>query len=755
ISAEKELKESEEKYRTLVENVNIGIFRSPIELDGTIIHANLELARMLGYDNFEDNQDIRVVDIYMNPDERRVFLEELEKEGFIQHREFHLQKKDGSHFWAEVSARIVEDDDKNARWIDGVLIDKTKKKLTEIMLEETKERLLTVMNNVPVVFWTVNEDGIIVLSEGKGLEAMGVKPGELVGSQIFELFKDYPEIIRHVRESLSGTPIFATEQYGELFFDTVYSPTKDETGAVTGVIAICTDITKRISAESELKDSEENYKNLFDLANDAIMILEPVNEVILEANTKALDIYGFSREEFIGRSIRGIIKNVEARQAIISDLLKSRQFVNFETTHFDKNGNQIDFLINASLISFNKKEAILCINRDITEHKRLLEQLNRAKQMESLGKLAGSVAHDINHILTGLVTYPDLILMDLDKDDPFREKIEAIKKSGQRAAAVVDDLLTIARGEITIPESLNINDMIFECIKSPEIRQLLEENSGITVDTQLEPFLYSASLSKVKITKILNNVIINAIDAMPEGGRLLLSTANKHLEEPLKSFDDILPGDYVVLSVSDTGIGIPEENIPYIFDPYFTKKVLGRSGSGIGLTIVWNILKDYNGFIDVKSEAGIGTVFHLYFPSSEKIIREDDKSLDLAEFLGKGESVLVVDDEEIQREVCLDMLKKLNYTAAAVPSGEEAIEYVKKSGVDILVLDMILGTDLDGLDTFREIKKTYPDQKAIIITGYSASERIKEAQEIGAGELVSKPCTMRQMGTALRNELDR
>ncbi len=385
--------------------------------------------------------------------------------------------------------------------------------------------------------------------------------------------------------------------------------------------------------------------------------------------------------------------------------------------------------------------------------KLLEEQYIRAQKMESMGKLAGAVAHDLNHILTGLVTYPDLLLLDMPQDNPLRDKIINIKKSGQRAAAVVEDLLNIARGGMTVSEILNLNEMIEEFLNSTEIRQLKRANPGIVIDTQFDHMLKTVSCSKIQIIKILNNLIINAVDAMPDGGRLLISTVNASIDETIKKFEEIYPGEYVQLSISDTGIGIPEEDIPKIFEPYYTKKVLGRSGSGIGLTVVWNIVKDHDGYIDVESEEGGGTDFYIYLPMTMGQVEKLELKQSFDEYNGNGESVLIVDDEESLRRNGSNILKIFNYQPAACASGEDAIEYLKRNKTDLILLDMLLGKGMDGLETFKEIKKINPDQKVIIVSGYSASSKIQEAQKLGAGQFVKKPFTIEELGIAVKKEL--
>jgi CheY-like chemotaxis protein len=254
----------------------------------------------------------------------------------------------------------------------------------------------------------------------------------------------------------------------------------------------------------------------------------------------------------------------------------------------------------------------------------------------------------------------------------------------------------------------------------------------------------------------LINLVSNAAEAMPNGGQLIVATSNQYLDRPVKGYDNVEEGDYVVLSVSDTGEGITTADLKRIFEPFYTKKVMGRrSGTGLGLAVVWGTVKDHNGYINVQSEEGKGTTFTLYFPVTREEIYEEKISVPVSEYTGNGESILVVDDVKDQRELASHMLGKLNYNVATVSSGEEAMEYVKQNKVDLIVLDMIMDPGIDGLDTYKRILEINPKQKAIIVSGYSETERVKRAQVLGAGAYIRKPYLSERLGLAIKKELDR
>ncbi|MEJ2031937.1 MAG: response regulator [Deltaproteobacteria bacterium] len=394
------------------------------------------------------------------------------------------------------------------------------------------------------------------------------------------------------------------------------------------------------------------------------------------------------------------------------------------------------------------------LQEEMAERRRLEETIQRQKRMETIANLAASVAHDLNNILSGLVGYPDLLLHDLPMDSPLRGRILRIKDSGERAAAVVQDLLTLARRGVIQKKIINLNDVIESYLQSPGSQSLQAGHPEIEIRARLEPDLLNVCGSEVHIAKSLMNLVVNAVEAMPAGGEVVISTANRSVDTPLMGFERIEPGDYVVLEVSDNGIGIAPQDQPKIFEPFYTKKVMGRSGTGLGMSVVWTTVKDEDGFINLQSAEGRGTTIAMYLPVARGEPAAIESQIPLEEYLGT-ETVLVVDDLEEQREIAAGMLRKLGYRVFTAADGEEAIRFLKKQPVDLLVLDMIMEPGPDGLETYRRILEERPGQKAIIASGFAENERVREAQQLGAGAYVAKPYTLEKLGVAVRRELDR
>jgi signal transduction histidine kinase/ActR/RegA family two-component response regulator/HAMP domain-containing protein len=385
--------------------------------------------------------------------------------------------------------------------------------------------------------------------------------------------------------------------------------------------------------------------------------------------------------------------------------------------------------------------------------KQLEDKLHRAEKMEAIGTLAGGVAHDLNNILSGIVSYPELLLWQLPKDSSLKAPIETIWESGKRAAAIVQDLLTLARRGVTVTAIVNLNAIVMEYLKSPEHKKLLSFHTRIDVGLFLDPDLMNISGSSVHLSTTLMNLISNAAEAMPAGGKISITTENKYLDRPIKGYDDVKEGDYVVLSVSDTGMGISPKDMSRIFEPFYTKKKMGRSGTGLGMAVVWGTVKDHKGYIDFDSRQEKGTVFRLYFPVSRKELEKEVTRLSVDDYKGNGESILVVDDIKEQREIANSILSKLGYRVITVSCGEEAVEYLKNHSADLLVLDMIMDPGMDGLETYKKVIALHPGQRAIITSGFSETERVREAQTLGVGDYLKKPYAIEKFGLAVKKQL--
>jgi PAS domain S-box-containing protein len=540
----------------------------------------------------------------------------------------------------------------------------------------------------------------------------------------------------------------------------------DSNGEVIGAIESIRDITESKRTEEALRESEEKYRNILE------SIEEGYFEVDIRGNFTFLNatlcrILEYPEDELMGMNNREYMtaetskKTYKAYNKIYAT---GEPVKNLELETIRPDGAKKYLEVSVSLIKEIEGQPIgfRGIVRDVTqkklaeeEKKKLEVQLQRAQKMEAIGTLAGGVAHDLNNVLSGIVSYPELLLLDIPEDSPLRKPILTIQKSGKRAADIVQDLLTLARRGVVATEVVNINQIIKNYLNSPECENLKEFHPDAKIESNLEAYLLNIMGSSVHLSKTVMNLVSNAAEAMPEGGNIFISTESKYIDKPIRGYDDVKEGDYVVLTVSDTGVGISSGDLERIFEPFYTKKVMGRSGTGLGMAVVWGTVKDHKGYIDAQSEEGKGATFTLYFPVTRREISGKEEAFPMEEYMGKGEAILVVDDVEEQREIASRILTKLNYAVTSVSSGEEAVDYMKDNSADLLVLDMIMDPGIDGLETYKRILELYPVQKAIIASGFSETDRVKEAQRLGAGKYIKKPYTLEKIGIAVKEGLEK
>lgn len=518
--------------------------------------------------------------------------------------------------------------------------------------------------------------------------------------------------------------------------------------------ALIKEINYRKVAEEALRESEEKYRNLFNNAQVGLYRTRISDGKFVEANDALARMFGYEdRADILDSDYTTVDNYVDpgTREKLLAILQEHSEFINFEARLYRKDRSVAWFRYSGRI--YPEKGYVEGIGADITEEKRLKKRLLQSQKMEAVGTLAGGVAHDLNNILSGLVSYPELLLMDIPEDSPLRKPILTIKYSGQKATIIVQDLLTLARRGVAVTEVVNLNDIIYDYLKSPEHEKLKSFHPGAEFKINLAPDLLNILGSPVHLSKTVMNLISNAAEAMPDAGTITISTSNQYLDKPVRGYEDVQEGDYVVLSVVDSGVGMSEEDLARIFEPFYTKKVMGRSGTGLGMAVVWGTVKDHNGYIDVQSKEGEGASFTLYFSVTRKKRTKDESILPIEEYMGKGESVLVVDDVEEQREIATGMLKKLGYSVTTVSNGEEAVEYMKNNSVDLIVLDMIMDPGINGRETYQKILNLHPNQKAIIASGFSETDDVKAAQELGAGQYIQKPYILEKIGIAVRDEL--
>lgn len=513
------------------------------------------------------------------------------------------------------------------------------------------------------------------------------------------------------------------------------------------MLLVARDVEDLKRAERALRESEERFRTIIETASDPIYVKNRQLHYIT-VNPSFARLFNLAPEYFAGKSYDDLFPdNDTEHNRKIEQRVLNGEIVAEESMRIIAGKEQYFHIISAPMRTAAGDIIGICgIARDITEIRNLREYAARAQRLETAGRIAGQVAHDFNNLLGPLIAYPGVIRDELPDNHEVISFLDDMEKAAEQMADINQQLLTLGRRGHYIQEPLNLNEII------RQVSELLQPYpEGVTLTTDLPDTIMNILGGSAQIYRIISNLAINAFDAMPGGGELHIATENCYVDEQVGEFRRIPIGEYVRITVSDTGHGIAEENLSMIFDPFFTTKKADRKrGSGLGLSVVHAVVEDHHGYIDVESRPGKGTIFRLYFPiTRDKIDQAEAESI-----VGGDENIMVIDDDKIQRDVTLKLLEKLGYGAVGADGGEKALAILKTAPQDLLILDMIM-PGMDGLETYRRVLEINRRQRAILVSGYAESDRVKRAHKLGAGEFLRKPITLKALATTIRKELDR
>ncbi len=773
---EKDLIESEEKYRLVVENAGEAIC---IAQDGMLKFINREAMDIIGYS--EEVLTSKPFIEFIHPDDREMvfglYIKGIEGEKDPPSFSSRVVAKDGTVKWVEVHATPISWKGRPATL--NFISDITERKRTDEKLRQSISLLTATLESTADGILVVDKDGKVSSVNNKFLSMWRI-PGSLatLGDDdklltfVLGQLKDPEGFIEKVKflYSRPEEQSFDVLEFEDgRIFERFSQPQKmgDE---VVGRVWSFRDVTERTRMEERLRESQMRLSEIIEFLPDATLVIDKDGRVM--AWNRAIEaMTGIKAENILGKgNYEYALPFYGDRRPIIIDLaLHPNPEMEKRYTSIQRMGDilfgesftpnlppgNVHLSATASVLRDSRGEIIAAIEciRDNTERKKLEERLHRSEKMEALGTLAGGVAHDLNNVLGVIVGYSELLLMEIPEGNPWRRHISSILQSSQRAAAIIQDLLTLARRGVAVSEVVNLNKVITDYLETPEFEKLKAHHPSVTLKADLEKGLLNIKGSQVNLGKTIMNLVSNASEAISGQGEVIIRTKNCYIDKPIRGYHDMQEGDYVVVTVSDNGRGISAADIKKIFEPFYTKKVMGRSGTGLGLAVVWGTVKDHDGYIDVQSEDGKGSTFTIYLPATREELTGDDQKTSPEEYMGKGETILVVDDLKEQREVATSMLTRLGYRVEAVSGGEEAIAYLKASKADLIVLDMIMDPGMDGLETYRRVLAINPKQKAIIVSGFSETDRVKKAMELGAGTYVRKPYILENLGMAIRNEL--
>ncbi|MBU4258061.1 MAG: response regulator [Proteobacteria bacterium] len=500
-------------------------------------------------------------------------------------------------------------------------------------------------------------------------------------------------------------------------------------------------IEKREAAET-LRESEQRYRMIFDHSPLGIVHFDQEG-VIIECNEKYADIIGAPKDVLIGHNLLKLMRDGEARWEIEDTLKKGSGY--FEGDYVSEISNRkMTIKAKHNRITSENGEFLGAIGifEDITEKKKTEIQLQQAQKMEAIGTLAGGIAHDFNNLLMGIQGNTSLMLMQVDSAHPFYERLKNIEKQVESGARLTSHLLGYARKGQYEVKPINLNHLIKET--SDTFGRAKKE---IVIYRELSDDLHAIEADPGQIEQVLLNLYVNAADAMPGGGKLILKTENTTHNNIKGKMYKPKPGNYVVLTVADTGIGMDKETMERIFDPFFTTKEMGR-GTGLGLASAYGIIKAHGGYIDVESRKGHGTIFRIYLPASANKAVKAVKSSD--EFVRGAGMALLVDDETIILEVGKDLLEAMGYRVLTARNGKEAIELYRKNQdeIDIVLLDMVM-PNMSGGEAYDRLKKIAPDIKVLLSSGYSLDGQATEILKRGCDGFIQKPFTLNELSAKI------
>jgi PAS domain S-box-containing protein len=761
-------RESYERYRRFFESSVVGFYRTT--LDGQVLDCNPAFVRIMGYASREELLACHALEFYFSPSERQDFLEQCRTLGSLTNFASRLRRKDSSSVWVLENVETVLGRDGTQAMIEGTLVDISRQKFAETAHDQAQQALEDSETRYRRLFETA-KDGILILDFKTGqiadvnpflIEMLGYTHSEFVGKKLWEIgpFKDIPA---------SRSAFSELQTMGVIRYDDLPLETKDgrriNVEFVSNVYPVdgtqvvqCNvrDITERVRAEAALKISETHHRSVFEGAVHGIY-RGTLDGRFLDVNPALVAMLGYgSAEEVLKLSVaQDVFSEPEEGLRL---LYKWQPITEIEEEVQWKRRDQRLITVRLSgrvLRTENQRAAgVEVIAEDVTERRALEEQLRQAQKIEAVGQLAGGMAHEFNNYLGIVLGYSELLLEEAGTTEGLRRNVAEIKAATQRAASVTRQLLALSRRQVLEPKVLDVNAVVWETHKL--LRRLIPGN--IDLVPVLEPNLQPVKVDPAQIQQILINLVVNARDAMPQGGKVVIETANVELDEEYAGHHiDVRPGCYVMLAVSDNGSGIDEQTQARIFEPFFTTKQEGK-GTGLGLSTVYGIVRQSGGHITVESALREGTRFRIYLPPAAvtELTVEDETPPLQTEILFGTETVLVVEDEPALRRLISVSLEKRGYTVLAAEDGTKAIRILENNPgkIDLVVSDIMM-PKLNGLELRKKAILLRPEMRFLFISGYAEGTIGGTAhlpQDAGYLEKPFLPIELARMVRALLNE---
>lgn len=768
---EQAIRESEEKFSKAFHTSPYAITITGVE-DGKFIDVNKAFTTITGYTRDEALADSSIgLNLWVDREDRQKVVSDIRKGMTVSSREYEFRRKSGEIIVGLFSAQLITLQESS--FFLSSISDITERKKAQERLAQSEARFRLLYDSVQAGVVLHASDGRIIHANDVACEILRMNRDEITGRTSTD------EVWNMVLED--GTPVpgeehpaMVTLRTGEpihhairgLFADdpsemrwlliNTEPVTEPGTGGVREVMGTFTDITELKRAQAALSHERERLDITLRSIGDGVIATDAEGHITL-INEVASNLTGYDEPAAVGRPLEQVFRVINEN---------SREVVENPALKVIRTGRVVGLANSTLLVSRDGQERVIAdsgapirdeqgvivgvvlVFRDVTDKRRMQDFAVRAQRLETAGRIAGQVAHDFNNLLAPLMAYPPFIREAVPDNAEVGDYIDKIERAAEQMADINQQLLTLGRRGHYAIEILNLNDMVTSAIKhfqpTPET---------LVFDLDLARDLMPVRGGASQLFRVIANLVSNAMDAMQRVGRLTVRTENFYLDGSAGRYGHIPRGEYVKLSVIDTGSGIPHVVLNRIFEPFFTTKTSDRRrGSGLGLSVVHSVVEDHGGYVDFDSVMGKGTQFFVYLPVSRETSPGEKE---VEQISGGTEMILVVDDDWTQRDVTVTLLEKLGYRASAVESGEQALALLKDRPVDLIVLDMIMPDGIDGAETYARIREMYPGQKAIIVSGYAENDRVRKALDLGCGAFVRKPITLKSIALAVRRELDR
>jgi PAS domain S-box-containing protein len=750
------LKESEERFRKVFDEGPLGMAM----FAGTkFLRANQVLCDMVGYteDELRGMSFLDITHPERVEEDQEAVRRMLAGEIPVIRTEKRYVRRNGEVFWGAVTATAVRNDAGAYLYTLAMLEDIDQRRTAEEKLAHSEEFLRSVIETEPECVKLLDRDGVLLSMNPAGLEMLEAEgPEMVVGKKVIDVVdpadrEAFLSLLEKVCDGSRGALEFRILglKGGRRWVETHAVPFRDEKSGQTHMLAVTRDVTARKRAERELRESETRYRNLFSSIRDVIIVADPQRNIIT-ANQPALrEVFGYELEEVVGRNSQVLYADGEGYRVAGRRIFDRKEAVGGELFEIDfrrKSGEVFRGELYALKLLDEEGNPVgnFGVIRDVTERRRLEEQLVHAQKMEALGTLTGGIAHEFNNIMTAIIGFAEYLKDEMDEGDPSRQYATVIHAAAERAAKLTDGLLAYSRKKVPRMEAVDVSEVL-DTVEG-FLAKIVGEN--IALETKISASGLTVTADKAQMEQVLLNLATNAMDAMPQGGVLTIRADGLEVsQEDAVSAGSIRPGAYAVISVSDTGGGIHEDVRSRIFEPFFTTKDVGK-GTGLGLSVVYGIIEQHHGYIFMDTRPGRGTTFSVYLPLGGETGRAGDGAEQGAAPVEPGEqsgTVLVAEDEEAVRTLLTKALENEGFTVIETADGQEALEEFerRRDEITLLVTDVAMPKK-DGKALYEEIRKARPDMKVLFISGYLEDSRLAEISDAGH-PFVRKPFSPKQL----------